>query len=1180
MLGSRRPSAIVATLALLATFLLISSASAPAAPADARVTSVWTASSYENVFKDTLPPPGASKDINLIAARNEYEAAQVMLRKDQRFTIDKVALTNLTSGANTIAATNLTYQFVEFEHLKANSTFGQRDPVKDLIRKAPGDFPDALSNETSVEVPARTTQPIWIRAYVPKDTKPGLYKGTATVQTDQGNSTVPIQLDVQNVTIPDAKDSTFTTNFWQILYGALSWDEGAGDTMEIFYDHKRLSPEWWELITNIAKNNKQHRLNTVPLNVVQLLIGGGTTMDADGKYAFDWSLFDKLTQTFVDQGAIKRLEGFWMHGKAYYRDYWQIEIVDKDANGKYVRGWERVESAKAKNFVDQFVPALKAHLESKGWADKWWMHVGDEPNGAADVASYKKVASMIREHWADVRLSDATFNQGSVEELEPIQSFLIPNEWNLDDHQQYYKDKIAAGKEVWLYNCNIPTKMYLNRFIDQPVYHQRLTMWYAYSLGVTGYLHWALNNWQYPMDQQEVRGDGWITKPDKKNNTIKSTIRLESLRDGLEERELLEQVGKQHPDLAKGIVANLVQRANRYSGDTASMERTRAELVRAAAGKPVFAADLARTKPATASTEADRFEAKNAVDGNVRTSWRSARADSGAQWVQVDLGKQTQVDGLRLAWGPTYAKGYQVQLSYDGATWTDAFSTTTGNGGEDFVGLNAKARYVRLKATASSAPTAGYTLSDLEVGGFALDRENLAAGRPYTKSADPAADHGDSSGRESTDGILAGHFSDARGYGYHLKPGDDKTVDVTVDLGAAKQVSNVKIHRYEDYEQTYSPDKVRVFTSKDGTTFVPKGTFAAANGPNGLWYDVTFPDTSARYVKVSYEKKFTEGADALFLDEIEAYGPSTAGLVNFAEGRQYTKSEEPDDPYFADADNRESTDGVIAGPFTDEYGYAFYAGNNETRNVSLTLDLKGLKALDLVQLKAYDDGFHQYSPDTVRVYTKADGGDFEFQGEAAWPIGSWFDIPLTDVKARYVRLDLSKADGKFADYMFLDEVAIFGDPAQSTTDLAAGRAYTATTKWLDPSYADSGGESTDGVLAGHYSDGKSWAYVAQPDETMDPEITFDLGQARTLSLVNFREYFDGEHKYAPDKVVVFTSTDGSTWTEKGSVTKAADRWFSVGFTESSARYVKVRAIKTYGYFAEYIFVDEIEIYGR
>lgn len=1179
MHGLRRLSAIVATLSLMATFLLISGASAPAAPADARVTSVWTASSYVNVFKDTLPAPGASNAIQLIAARNEYEAAQIMLRKDQRFRIDKVALSDLKSGANTIAAANLTYQFVEFERLKANSTFGPSDPVKDLVRKAPGDFPDALSNEQSIEVAARTTQPIWVRAFVPKETKPGVYKGTATVQTDQGNSTVPVEIDVQNVTIPDADDSSFTTNLWMILYGALSWDEGAGDTMELFYDHKRLSPEWWELIANIAKINKQHRLNTVPLNVVQLLIGGGTTVDADGKYAFDWSLFDKLAQTFIDQGGIKRLEGFWMHGKAYYRDYWQIEIVDKDANGKYVRGWERIDSAKAKNFVDQFVPALKAHLEGKGWADKWWMHVGDEPNGAADVTAYKTVAGMFRKHWPEVRLSDAAFNQSSVEELNSTQSFLIPNIWNFDDHPAYYKDQVAKGKEVWIYNCNIPTRMYLNRFVDQPVYHQRLTMWYAYSRDVSGYLHWALNNWQYKMDDQEVRGDGWITKPDKEHNTIKPTIRLESLRDGLEERELLEIVGKQHPELAKGIATTLVQSANRYSGDTASMERTRAMLVRAAAGKSLFATDLARVQPTTASSETARFEAKNAVDGNSRTSWRSDRAGDAAQWLEVDLGAQSQVDGLRLGWGTTYAKSYQVQVSYNGTNWTDAYGTTAGNGGEDYVGLNVKARYVRVRATAASAAGVGYTLSDLEIGGFRLDRENLAAGRPYAKSVEPASDHGDTGFRESTDGVLAGPFSDGRAYGYHLKAGDDKSVDVTVDLGAAKPVSNVRIHRYEDYEQRYSPDRVQVFTSKDGETFTPKGTFLAANGPDGLWYDVTFPDTTARFVKVSYQKKYATGADALFLDEVEVYGPRTSGIVNFAEGRSYTKSEEPEDPFFLDA-GKESTDGAIAGAFTDGYGYAFYTGNNDTRTVSVTLDLKGLKALDLVQLRAYDDGFHQYSPDSVKVYTKADGGDFTFRGEAAWPTGLWYDVSLDDVKARYVRIDVSKADGRFADYMFLDEIAVFGDPSQSTSDLAAGRSYKASQKWLDPSYTDSGNESTDGILAGHYSDGKSWAYVAKPDETMDVSIEFDLGAAQTLSLVNFREYFDGQHKYAPDKVVVYTSTDGSTWTEKGSVTKAEDRWFSVGFTETSARYVKVQAIKTYGYFAEYIFVDEIEIYGR
>jgi hypothetical protein len=90
-------------------------------------TTVWTDSSRVNIFQDTTKPSGASTSISLIAAKNEYEAAQILFRSDTAATISSVFFTNLTSGANTIAASNIQYKFVEYVYY-ANNT---RDPYGD-----------------------------------------------------------------------------------------------------------------------------------------------------------------------------------------------------------------------------------------------------------------------------------------------------------------------------------------------------------------------------------------------------------------------------------------------------------------------------------------------------------------------------------------------------------------------------------------------------------------------------------------------------------------------------------------------------------------------------------------------------------------------------------------------------------------------------------------------------------------------------------------------------------------------------------------------------------------------------------------------------------------------------------------------------------------------------------------
>jgi hypothetical protein len=93
---------------------------------------------------------------------------------------------------------------------------------------------------------------------------------------------------------------------------------------------------------------------------------------------------------------------------------------------------------------------------------------------------------------------------------------------------------------------------------------------------------------------------------------------------------------------------------------------------------PLTIAALNRTATASSSENAGT-PAASAVDGNAGTRWSSAFGDP--QWLQVDLGGPAQVCQVVLQWETAYATAFQVQLSANGSTWTNAYSTTTGTGG-------------------------------------------------------------------------------------------------------------------------------------------------------------------------------------------------------------------------------------------------------------------------------------------------------------------------------------------------------------------------------------------------------------------------------------------------------------------------------------------------------------------
>jgi hypothetical protein len=124
--------------------------------------------------------------------------------------------------------------------------------------------------------------------------------------------------------------------------------------------------------------------------------------------------------------------------------------------------------------------------------------------------------------------------------------------------------------------------------------------------------------------------------------------------------------------------------------------------------------NLAFNKPATASSvETSSFPASYAVDGNSNTRWSSLRTDN--QWIYVDLGSTKSVQRVKLNWEAAYGKGYKIQVSSDAVNWTDAFTTTSGDGGTDDITFTpVNTRYVRMLGTLRGT-SYGYSLWDFEV---------------------------------------------------------------------------------------------------------------------------------------------------------------------------------------------------------------------------------------------------------------------------------------------------------------------------------------------------------------------------------------------------------------------------------------------------------------------------------
>ncbi|MGN9911641.1 discoidin domain-containing protein [Phytohabitans sp. LJ34] len=224
---------------------------------------------------------------------------------------------------------------------------------------------------------------------------------------------------------------------------------------------------------------------------------------------------------------------------------------------------------------------------------------------------------------------------------------------------------------------------------------------------------------------------------------------------------------------------------------------------------------ISQGRPATASsTENATFPAANAVDGNAATRWSSAF--SVPQWIQVDLGATAAVDQVVLNWEAAYASAFQIQVSTNGTSWTNLYSTTTGTGGVQTLAVSGTGRYVRVNATARGTAY-GVSLWEFQVYGTATTggcgTANAAQSRPATASS---AENATLAAGNAFDGNTGTRWSSAFG--------DPQWIQV--DLGGSVTVCQVVLSWEAAYASTF-----QIQVSTNGSTWT--NVYSTTTGTGG-----------------------------------------------------------------------------------------------------------------------------------------------------------------------------------------------------------------------------------------------------------------------------------------------------------------------------------------------------------
>ena len=166
---------------------------------------LWWASSGWKISRTRAMPTKTSSAMQICAAKNEVEAAQLVVRPAQEmkaFVAESQPLTG--PGGALIPARNVELLRVRYVPVA--------QPTDDVGVVAP--WPDPLPPFTEpIDLAANEHQPIWVRVKVPRDTPAGDYQGVIRLMADGYAAQVPLHVEVFDFVLPDRMTCTTAFGF-------------------------------------------------------------------------------------------------------------------------------------------------------------------------------------------------------------------------------------------------------------------------------------------------------------------------------------------------------------------------------------------------------------------------------------------------------------------------------------------------------------------------------------------------------------------------------------------------------------------------------------------------------------------------------------------------------------------------------------------------------------------------------------------------------------------------------------------------------------------------------------------------------------------------------------------------------------------------------------------------------
>ena len=511
---------------------------------------LWSAPFTEKIKqKDEYDLSGyGGATINVDVARAECEAAQLVITANEKIEY-KVQVSDLSLVGDSevkFSAENVDVYSALYTNVSGLYNGKTR-------KMTTGWYPDAmLPYSATLEcgentVAANENQSLYFDFNIPWNQQSGLYKGEFTLTVGGQNHTIPVTLQVRDLTVEtDLSTKSLFLDDWTYYLGEY---EGSQRMLDMY--HKalmdyRLVPS--KLVTDTK--NTQEDAQYYAEKVVELY-NYGTDEEKFGEGA------DRFTN-FAVPVSLASEESFCKQFNLYLHEFAKVSCQENV------------------NFLDR--TTVYCVDEPEMYNASWWVEVVDgwykagklsaaaylEQNRAYYKSEYGATDEFIDELIESVGNIHNVITQGYMAKYEGIVETWCPTYDSYDYAANVDKYNETNPDEKWWYGCVVPVAPYPTYHVDDLGFSPRIVGWLQAVYGVKGNLYWAVNSYasyknmnnqgyayRYQEDYYDAAaiydissGEGYLFRPGKKYGVDGPipTTRLTSIRDGLEEYELLEDL--------------------------------------------------------------------------------------------------------------------------------------------------------------------------------------------------------------------------------------------------------------------------------------------------------------------------------------------------------------------------------------------------------------------------------------------------------------------------------------------------------------------------------------------------------------------------------------------------------------------------------------------------------------